>query len=82
MSDDMRPDRVHLYPSGDLAEDNLRIIVDPDYPEAWKDGKGKEVVDHFLNKGFHILVVTDKQINFLVGAGKSQPEKLIVDWLL
>ncbi len=82
MGEDMRPDRVHLYVYGKLSDEVLKISVDPDYPDAWKTGKGKEVVDYILTKGFHVLVVVDKQINFLTGIGKKQPDKLVVDWLL
>ncbi len=78
----MRPDRVHLYPSGEQNGECLKIIVDADYPEAWKTGTGADVVNYFLNKGIHLLVVIDKQINFLKGHGRKQPEKLLVDWLL
>jgi hypothetical protein len=82
MDEDMRPDRVHLYLYGKLSDEVLRISVDPDYPDAWKVGKGKEVVDYILAKGFHLVVVVDKQINFLTGIGKRQPEKILLDWLL
>ena len=82
MGEDMRPDRVHLYVYGKVNDEVLKISVDPHYPDAWKTGKGKEVVDYILNKGFHVLVIVDKQINFLTGIGKKQPDKLIVDWLL
>ncbi len=82
MPDNMRPDRVHLYASGKQTDEGLKIVVDADYPEAWRTGTGADVVNHFLNKGFHLIVVTDKQINFLKGKGRAQPEKLLVDWLL
>ena len=82
MPDDMRPDKVHLYGFGKPADECLKISVDPEYPEAWKTEKGASVVNYFLNKGFHLLVVIDKKINFLNGVGRKQPEKLMVDWLL
>ena len=82
MSDDFRPDRVGLYPSGNLGDECIKIIVDPEHVDNWKTERGKDVVDHFLDKGFHLLVVTDKQINFLRGKGREQPEKIILDWLL
>ena len=81
MPEEWRPDRTHLYVYGKLTDECLKISVDPEYPESWKIGRGAEVVSYILNKGFHLLVVIDKQINFLNGAGKKQPEKLIVDWL-
>lgn len=81
MGEDMRPDRVHLYVYGKPSDEVLKISIDPDYPDAWKEGKGKEIVDYVLRK-HHALVVTDKQINFLKGDGLKQPEKLVVDWLL
>ena len=79
MPEEWRPDRVHLYVYGKLTDEVLKISVDPDYPESWKSS---EVVKYILNKGFHLLVVIDKQLNFLTGVGKKQPEKLILDWLL
>jgi hypothetical protein len=82
MGEDMRPDRVHLYIYGKLSDEVLKISVDPDYPDAWKAGKGKEVVDYILNKGFHLIVIVGRQINFLNGIGRPQPEKLVIDWLL
>lgn len=82
LADELRPDRVHLYPSGKFTDEVLNIIVDPEHGDAWKTGKGAEVVNHFLLKGFHLLIVCDKQVNFLNAVGKPQPEKLVIDWLL
>lgn len=82
LADDLRPDRVHLYPSGKLSDECIKIIVDPEHEDDWKMGKGAEVVNHFLNQGIHVLVVIDKQINFIKAHGKEQPDKLLVDWLL
>lgn len=82
LADELRPDRVHLYPSGQFSEQVLKIIVDPEHADSWQTGKGAQVVKHFLSKGFHLLIVCDKQVNFLNAVGKPQPEKLIIDWAL
>lgn len=75
----MRPDRAHLYIYGD--GEVRKITVDPDFPDAWKSGKGAEIVQRVLQKS-HAVVVIDKQLNFLNGIDKVQPEKLLIDWLL
>lgn len=80
MPDDWRPDRAHVYVSGDANDDVLKVFVDADYPDAWKTGQGQEVIENLNDK--HVLVVVDRQITFLPSPDKATPEKLIVEWLL
>jgi hypothetical protein len=82
MPEEMRPDKVHLYVSGNAGDEVIKILVDTDYPNAWKEAGGDEVVDLFIRNGFHVLVVVGNQVTFLPGAGRVKPEKILLDWLL
>lgn len=76
-----RPDLAHLYAV--KANDGvMRVMVDPAFPQAWQEGLGKEVVETFVEAGFHVLVLVGLQITFLPGRGKPMPEKLLLDWVL
>jgi len=82
MPDAMRPDKAHLYVSGNAGDDVIKILVDADYPNAWQEGIGEEVVDLFIENGIHVLVVVGNQVTFLKGTGRVAPEKILLDWLL
>ncbi len=82
MPDDWRPDRTHVFVSGSDSDDALKMFVDSDYPDAWQNELGQKIVGSLVSNGKHVLVVIDKQINFVPALGKILPEKLVVEWLL
>jgi hypothetical protein len=81
MTDDMRPDRAHLYIAG-MNQQSANIMVDSRYPDAWQTGIGKDVVEYVRKSGRHVIVAVGDQITFLAGYGISKPEKLLLDWIL
>jgi len=81
MSDELRPDRAHLYVAR-INDETAQIMIDPDYPDAWMHGAGKAVIEHVRKTGRHAIVVGDNQVTFLTGYGMLQPEKLVLDWEL
>jgi len=81
MTDEMRPDKAHLYIAR-IDDETANVVVDPDHPTAWMDGLGKEVVEHVRRSGRHAIVLVDNQVTFLVGHGMPQPERLLLDWML
>jgi hypothetical protein len=81
MTSDMRPDKAHLYIAR-VTDETANIVVDPDFPEAWKDGPGKDVIEIVRKTKRHAIVVVGNQVTFLAGYGKPPPEKLILDWEL
>lgn len=74
-----RPDRAHFYISGNAGDDALKVLVDSDYPDAWR---ASQLLERFRGRGFHLIVVVDKSLTFLPGKGRVMPEKLVVEWLL
>ena len=85
LPDEWQPNRAHVYVNDDLRKntpDVVQVHVDPDYPDAWREGAGKQIVEKFKEEGTHVVVVTGKQINFEVATDRRQPAKLILEWLL
>ncbi len=78
----MRPDLVHLYLEGHLGEPLVKVLVDTDYPDAWKVGVGKIVVEYLLMRGSHVLIAVGNQLTFLCAYDKPAPDKLVIDWVL
>src|SRR5262245_34833929 len=81
MTEEMRPDRAHLYIAR-IDDETANIMVDPDHPDAWKNGAGKDVVEHVRTTGRHAIVVVGNQVTFLGGHCVLQPERLLLDWEL
>jgi len=76
----MRPDRIHLYAfkTGDVT----KVCVDPDYPDAWREGLGGELVKCLTSLAHeHVIVITGRQLNFVPG-DKEIPSKLMIEWVL
>jgi hypothetical protein len=81
MPEIMRPDGAHLYVSGKIGDDVLKILVDQDFPLAWQQGLGKEVVEYVRERA-HVLIIVGHQLTFLPGKNRQSPEKILLDWLL
>jgi hypothetical protein len=79
MPDELRPDKVHHYAAGSPKGGYLKVCVDTEYPDVWKDSP---VVKYVTGKGFHALVQVGHQVNFVKGEGKQMPLKLMLDWTL
>jgi hypothetical protein len=79
MPDEWRPDRLHFYISGSENDEVLKVRVDPAFPDAWMYSP---VIDHFLQRGKHLLVCVGFQVTFLPAKGKPMPEKIMLEWML
>jgi len=73
--DEWRPDKMHLYVSGKLDDDVLRVVADD-------LSYGFPVLQHYKNKGHHLLISAKNSLLFLPGDNRDPPAKLIVDWVL
>lgn len=79
MPEDMSPKKTHMYVSGNLSDEVIKVRVDPDHADAWKNS---DVVQWLQAKGKHVLVTVGDQINFLQGDGQARPQKILIDWTL
>jgi hypothetical protein len=75
MSEELRPDRVHMFAEGEGEVVKLR--VDTDFSWAWK---GSPVVDYFRER--HMLIVVGNQMTFLPSKGLPPLSKIMVEWTL
>lgn len=82
LPDEYRPDRTHVYAHVDDGGSWARVMVDPDWADAWKDGLGAKVVDHFVERGTHVMVIVGDQVNFVGGKDKPRPSRIQLDWTL
>jgi hypothetical protein len=76
MPEDMRPDVVRAY----AVELNggVKVVMDPDHVDF-----KSPVVEWVRAHGYHALVLTGWQLNFVPADGdKPIPEKLVIDWVL
>src|SRR5215475_3349900 len=53
--EEWRPDRVNFY-AVEESDELVKIRVDGDHPAAWREGVGKQIVDHFQTEGKHVLI--------------------------
>lgn len=85
MPAEWQPHLAGLYVNAEpkLGSDGVaQVHVDADRPDAWREGVGADVVGWLVGNGTHVIVVAGKQVNFVAGAGRQMPEKLILEWLL
>jgi len=81
MPEEIRPDKVHMYVVGNLEDYCVKVVVDPDYPNAWKEGIGAEIIER-IALTTHMLVMVGRQINFVPSIQNEMPEKLNIEWIL
>jgi hypothetical protein len=82
MPESMRPDLVHLYASASNDGGIVTVKVDENFPAAWKEDAGAEIVADLLAAGNHVLVMVGRQLNFLIGKDQAVPDRLVIDWTL
>ena len=77
LPDKYRPDKIKFYVSGTEESEFLHVCVDANYPTAWKEGAGKELIDHIRNAGRHMLVIVGNHEYFIQGKNKPIPKSII-----
>ena len=77
LPDKYRPDKIKFYVSGTEESEFLHVCVDANYPMAWKEGAGKELIDHIRNAGRHMLVFVGNQEYFIQGKNKPIPKSIM-----
>jgi hypothetical protein len=77
LPDEYRPDKIKLYVAATIKEEIYQVFVDPTYPRAWREGKGKEVIDRLSKNGKHVfIVVGPRERHFVQGAGQPLPQSV------
>jgi hypothetical protein len=69
IADRYRPDLIGLYVAPSLP-DTLQVFVDPDRPQAWKEGLGKNLLDRLREMGFSLFILVGDERYLIHAEGK------------
>ena len=76
MPEKYKPNKIKMYVTGTNHPEILQVMVDPNYPLAYNQGAGKELIDTFLTKGMHVLIVCGDQRKFIKADNKNIPQHI------
>lgn len=79
MPEELRPDKVHAYAVGNDGDELVRVRVDTDYPDSWRESV---ILEYFRSRGRHVVVACGHQVNFVTAHGRETPDKLELEWVL
>lgn len=80
LADRYRPDLIGLYIASSSFKDTVQVYVDPDRPNSWKEGLGKDLLDHMLSLGVHLIVLVGDDRCVISPPEKQPPLELAVRW--